>query len=81
GLNDKKILAVLDALVHDNYYIFWRVKRTVDGHKAKLMEYAEDAMRMHALKCLARTYFTVSLQFLEQMTGSTWNVLVKENQV
>jgi hypothetical protein len=81
GLNDKKVLAVLDALVHDNYYIFWRVKRTVDGHKAKLMEYAEDAMRMHALKCLARTYFTVSLQFLEQMTGSTWDVLVKENQV
>jgi hypothetical protein len=64
GLNDKKVLTVLDALVHDNYYVFWRVKMNVDGHKAKLMEYAEDAMRIHALKCLARTYFTVSLQFL-----------------
>lgn len=81
GVKDTKILAVLDALAHDNYYVFWQVKRSVDGHKAKLMEYAEEAIRLHALKCLGRSYFTVSLRFLEQVTGSTWDTLVKENRV
>ncbi|KFY96597.1 hypothetical protein V500_02388 [Pseudogymnoascus sp. VKM F-4518 (FW-2643)] len=81
GVKDTKILAVLDALAHDNYYVFWQVKRSVDGHKAKLMEYAEEAIRLHALKCLGRSYFTVSLRFLEQVTGSTWDALVKENRV
>lgn len=81
GVKDKKVIAALNSLVHDNYCLFWRVKRSVDGHKAKLMEYAEDAMRLHALKCVARTYLTLSLQFLEQMTGSTWDALVQENKV
>lgn len=81
GVKDTKILAVLGALAHENYYVFWQVKRSVDGHKAKLMEYAEEAIRLHALKCLGRSYFTVSLRFLEQMTGSTWAALVKENKV
>ncbi|OBT69437.1 hypothetical protein VE03_01106 [Pseudogymnoascus sp. 23342-1-I1] len=81
GVKDTKILAVLDALAHDNYYVFWQVKRSVDGHKAKLMEYAEEAIRLHALKCLGRSYFTVPLKFLEQVTGSTWDALVKENRL
>lgn len=81
GLADKKILAVLDALAHDNYHVFWQVRRSVDGHKAKLMEYAEQGIRLHALKCLGRSYFTVSLRFLEQVTGSTWDTLVKEHNV
>lgn len=81
GLKDKKVLAVLDALVHDNYYAFWRVKKSVDGHKAKLMEYAEEGIRLHTLKCIGRSYFSLPLKFLEQVTGSTWDALVKENKV
>jgi hypothetical protein len=81
SLKDPKINSVLDAMVRDDYHLFWRVKKSVDGYKAKLIEFAEDGMRMHALKCLGRTYFTVPLLFLEQVTNSTWKALVADQKV
>jgi hypothetical protein len=81
SLKDSKVNAVLSALVHENYQLFWRVKRSVDGHKAKLLEFSEDEMRIQALKCLGRTYFSIDLNYLEQVTGSTWETLVSEQKV
>ncbi|CAD6504562.1 BgTH12-00071 [Blumeria graminis f. sp. triticale] len=76
-LHDTKINAVLSALTHDNYYVFWRVKQTVDGHKAKIMEFAEYAMRRQTLKCLGRSYLSIDLPFLEESTNSTWSQLTE----
>lgn len=77
-VHDSKIDAVLRALAHDNYFLFWRVKRTVDGHKAKLMEFAEDSMRRHALKCVGRSYLNMDLTALQKYTNSSWSVLTDE---
>lgn len=74
-LADGKVDAVLGALVHDDFAAFHRVKRSVDGHKARLMGFAEDEMRTRTLKCFGRTYLSVDKQYLEQCTGSTWDVL------
>lgn len=81
SLHDSKIDATLGALVHDNYHKFWKIKRSVDGHKAKLMEYAEKSMRLQALKCLGRTYFTVDVGFLESTTNTTWFDLKNQQDV
>ncbi|KAI1489648.1 hypothetical protein F5X96DRAFT_670463 [Biscogniauxia mediterranea] len=80
-LKDAKIDAVLDALVHDNYVEFQRVKRRVDGHRAKLIEYAEDGMRKHLLKCFGRTYLSIDLSFLETYADSEWARLKAEDGV
>lgn len=72
ALHDSKVDATLEALVHDNYHKFWKVKRSVDGYKAKLMEFADEVVRLQALKCLGRTYFTVDIEFLERATNTTW---------
>ncbi|KAK8089783.1 hypothetical protein PG997_004744 [Apiospora hydei] len=40
-LRDPKIDGVLDALAHDNYVLYKRLRRSVDGHKAKLLEFGE----------------------------------------
>ncbi|KAI5925368.1 hypothetical protein F4810DRAFT_660187 [Camillea tinctor] len=80
-LKDAKIDAVLDALVHDNYVEFQRVKRRVDGHRAKLIEYAEDGMRKHLLKCFGRTYLSIDLGFLETCADSDWTRLIAEDGV
>ncbi|KAI1503796.1 hypothetical protein F5X99DRAFT_374458 [Biscogniauxia marginata] len=80
-LKDAKIDAVLDALAHDNYVEFHRVKRRVDGHRAKLIEYAEDRMRKHLLKCFGRTYLSVDLAFLETCADSEWARLTAEDGV
>lgn len=77
-LHDSKVDAVLRALAHDNYYLFWRVKRSVDGHKAKIMEFAENEMKKQTLKCLGRSYLNIDLSALEQYTNTSWPLLIKE---
>ncbi|KAJ5047205.1 uncharacterized protein L3040_003046 [Drepanopeziza brunnea f. sp. 'multigermtubi'] len=77
-LRDPKVDALLRALTHDNYYLFWRVKRSVDGHKAKLMEFAEDMMKRQALKCLGRSYLSIDLSSVELYTNTPWPLLAKE---
>jgi hypothetical protein len=80
-LHDPKVDAVLRALAHDNYCLFWRVKRSVDGHKARLMEFVEDDMKKQTLKCLGRSYLGIDLPSLEQYTNSSWNLLTKHYAV
>lgn len=81
GLRDPKVDAVLRSLAHDNYFLFWRVKRSVDGHKSKIMEFAEEEMKRQTLKCLARSYLSIDLSSLEQYTSSSWTSLIKEYDV
>lgn len=82
GLADGKVGAVLKALVHDDYWAFWRTKRAVDGYRARLMEWAEEGVRMQALKCLGRTYFTLEVQFVESVAGGrSWQELVTRDGV
>ncbi|KAI0900067.1 hypothetical protein F4806DRAFT_454949 [Annulohypoxylon nitens] len=80
-LRDAKVDAVLDALAHDNYMEFNRLKRRVDGHKAKLLEYADEGMRKHLLKCFGRAYLSVDLNFLEVCAGSKWANLTTDDGV
>ncbi|KAI2620640.1 hypothetical protein GGS26DRAFT_594739 [Hypomontagnella submonticulosa] len=80
-LRDAKIDAVLDALAHDNYIEFNRLKRRVDGHKAKLLEYAEEGIRKHLLKCFGRAYLNVDLDFLEKCADSKWASLTADDGV
>ena len=77
-LHDSKVNAVLQALAHDNYCLFWRVKRTVDGHKAKIMEFVEDDIKKQTLKCLGRSYLNIDLPALEQYTNTSWPILTKD---
>ncbi|PNY25760.1 Uncharacterized protein TCAP_04295 [Tolypocladium capitatum] len=81
GLRDAKVGAVLAALAHDNSVLFYRVKRGVDGHRARIMEWAEADVRMHALKCIGKTYMSVDVEFLERMTGATWDELKRNDGV
>jgi len=80
-LRDAKVDSVLRALAHDNYFLFWRVKQSVDGHKAKLMEFAEDDMKKQTLKCIARSYLGIDLPSLEQYTNTPWVSLTKDHAV
>ena len=79
--SDRKIDRVIHALVHDDWVVFWMVKGKVDGHVRALMSWSEKRMRMHALKCLARSYFTAEKGFVERSTDSVWAALVKDMEV
>jgi hypothetical protein len=80
-LRDEKVNAALHALIHDNSVLFRRVQRSVDGHKARLMEWADGDVRVHTLKCLGRTYLSVDLNFLEDVAAANWDELMGHHGV
>ena len=75
GVRDRRTDAILRALVHDNYHVFWQLKRSVDGYQARIMDRADEGMRILALKCLGRSYFDVYKAYLMRVTDSTWEQL------
>ena len=81
GLRDARVDAALRALAHDNWVEFTRLRRRADGHRARILEYADARLRRHALKCFARSYFSVDLPFLERSMGSTWARLTADDGV
>lgn len=48
----------------------------MDGYQARLLESAEEGMRLHVLKSLGRSYMNVDKGFVERSTESTWEELV-----
>lgn len=74
-LRDAKVDAVLAALAADDWVAFFRVAKGVDGHRARLLEFAADGVRSHLLKAFGRAYLSVPLGFLEAATGLEWEEL------
>jgi hypothetical protein len=77
GARDRRVDAILRALVRDDWVLFWRVRRRVDGHQRALLGFAEEGVRLHALKCLAKTYLSVGKTFVEASADKEWTDLVK----
>lgn len=77
GCGDRKVGVVLRCLVRDDWVRFWRVRRAVDGYQRALMEGVEERVRLHALKCLGRSYLSVEKGFVERMAGAGWEELVR----
>ncbi|KAM5435263.1 hypothetical protein MferCBS31731_006405 [Microsporum ferrugineum] len=83
GFNNTTINNVLSALMHDNWVLFWKSGRGVDGYTRSLMSWAEGFVRRRALKAIARAYLSVDLSYIiECCTGSedgcTWEELVEQ---
>ncbi|EGX96089.1 hypothetical protein CCM_00744 [Cordyceps militaris CM01] len=81
ALQDKKVNDALFALAHDNFILFHRVRRAVDGHQARILEWAEPELRLHTLKCFGRAYLNVDLKYLETATNSEWDDLRQKDGV
>ncbi|KAF2084935.1 hypothetical protein K490DRAFT_47745 [Saccharata proteae CBS 121410] len=74
-----RVERVLRALVMDDWVGFWRVGRAVDGYQKRMLEWREEEMRTHALKCLGRSYLSVEKGFVERSAGGRgWAELVRE---
>ena len=56
---DVKVNTVLKALIHGNWYAFWKVKSFMSSHQQRLLEYGEGAMRRCALDWLGNRYLSV----------------------
>jgi len=70
-----RVELVLKALVHGNWSVYWKSKRSVNEFQKRLMELGEAPMRKHALKCLGRSYLSASMLYVEEATGMHWKEL------
>ena len=77
GVKERRVCAVLRALVEDDWVRFWRLRRSVDGYQRAVMEFGVERMRLHALKCLGRGYLSVDRGFVERSADGRWEDLVK----
>ncbi|EKG20138.1 SAC3/GANP/Nin1/mts3/eIF-3 p25 [Macrophomina phaseolina MS6] len=68
---------LLRALVMDDWISFWKLHKLVDGYQKRIMEFKEDEIRLHALKCIGRSYFGAEKGYIEKCTGKDWDQLVK----
>ena len=78
---DNQIEAVLKALAHGNWYIFWALQKVVSRREASLMEWAESRMRTHALKCLGKAYLTVDRTYLQKSMQQDWGKLEEKDRL
>ena len=78
---DIKVGAVLKALVHGNWYTFWKVRALMSGHQQRLLKYGEERMRRRALDCLGRSYLSVDRGFLERSAQRRWEELKQQSKI
>lgn len=78
---DRRVEQVLTALAHDNWYLFRMIRNLVDGYQKRLMDWADDGMRTHALKCLGKSYLSVEKAYVEKVTDREWDVLRETNKI
>jgi hypothetical protein len=76
GITDRKLQTILHALTRDDWLSFWRIRKKVDGYQRAIVGFAENEMRIRALKCLGKTYFSVERGFVEKMADRDWSELV-----
>ncbi|GES58408.1 SAC3/GANP/Nin1/mts3/eIF-3 p25 [Aspergillus terreus] len=76
---------VLTALAHDNWVVFWQVRRVVDSPTRAVMDWAADRVRRHALKAVGSAYLNVGVQWVtEGCTGDkgwTWEALAEKEKL
>lgn len=78
---DVRIGAVLKALVHGNWYAFWKAKSLMSGCQQRLLEYCEEGMIRRALECLGKSYLSVDKGFLERSAQRQWEELREKSNV
>lgn len=81
GIRERRVLQVVSALVHGDWWS-WRVARNkVDQYIGRLMDFAEERMRGLMLKCVGATYFKIERKWLEVVAGMEWEKLKAEFKV
>nr|WHF58370.1 hypothetical protein [Aspergillus sp.] len=81
----REIDQILQAIAHDNWVVFWRVRKEVDSSMRAVMNWAEDRVRRHALKAVGKAYLGVDVAWIvEGCTGDstwTWDKLVEREKL
>lgn len=78
GYKDRRVEMLLSALVSDNWVAFWRAKRGVDGYQRALCGFAEQGVRVNALKVIGKSYLVCDRRWVEDASGKEWEQLKED---
>lgn len=78
GYKDRRVEMLLKALVSDNWVAFWRAKRGVDGYQRAVCGFAEQGVRVNALKVIGKSYLVCDRRWVEDAAGKEWNALKED---
>lgn len=79
--SDERVDAVLEALTHGNWWVFWKMRDELSEYQRRLLEWADDRMRKHALECLGRSYLKADKVFVEKASDRIWENLRKVDKL
>ena len=69
---DRSVALLLKALVHGNWFLFWRVKASMDESQRCLLDSADDRVRRNAVNALSRGYLKAQRTYVERATNCAW---------
>ncbi|OJD19446.1 hypothetical protein AJ78_00620 [Emergomyces pasteurianus Ep9510] len=83
GYRNNSVDNILRAIMHDDWVLFWRVKRNENAYTKALINWAVDGIRRRALKAVGRAYLSVDVDYLleccaGESEGWTWETLVEK---
>lgn len=78
---DARIEAILRALAHGNWCTFWMLEGRMETPQRRLMQWANEGIRAHALNCLGKSYLSVDRRFLENAARRPWEELREKNDL
>lgn len=76
--SDRRVEMLLSALVSDNWVQFWRARRGVDGYQRALCGFAEQGVRVNALKVIGKSYLVCDRRWVEDAAGKEWDGLKED---
>ena len=72
---------VLKALIHENWFAFWKMKMTMGVRERYLMGSADDRVRGMALKALGKAYLKIQVGYFVHATNSRWGELKEQDKL
>ena len=81
GYMNCRVELVLKTLVHGNWFMFWKLKASMDECQKCLMDSADERVRKSALNALGKGYLKIQRQYMEHAMGCAWERLKDQDKV
>lgn len=81
---DRDVDQILQAIVRNDWPLFWRVRNRVDGYMRAIMHWHMDSLRKTALKTIGKSYLKVDIKWIVQSTTGNeldWDQLVVQENI
>ena len=84
GYKNRNIDMLLHSIVTNDWVIFWRIRRRVDGYLRAILHFHAESLRKTVLKAIGRSYMNCDIEWiLDSSTDSelSWRELVEKEDV